>query len=99
MPVRACTVSFTDAGGVTHSVDVEAESLFEAAATGLARLKKDGWVEQVSSGARLEIAVREPSTRHVVSVRQLERWVNGVSRSPADTVRKARFRDLLKTTR
>ena len=31
--------------GITPGVDVEAETLYEAAGLGLARLKKDGWFE------------------------------------------------------
>ena len=60
---------------MTHSVDVEAETLYEAAALGIARLKKDGWTEGLGVGSRLEITVREPSTKHVISVQQLQRWI------------------------
>ena len=45
MPLRLCSVGFKSATGISHSVDVEAETLYEAAALGLARLKKDGWIE------------------------------------------------------
>ena len=57
MPVRLCSVGFKSAMGVSHSVDVEAETLYEAAALGLARLKKDGWIEGLGPGTRLEIQV------------------------------------------
>ena len=55
-------MSFKSPTGVTHGVDVEAETLYEAAGLGLARLKKDGWIEGLGPGSRLEIQVREPST-------------------------------------
>jgi hypothetical protein len=42
MPLRMCTVGFKATTGISHSVEVEAESLMEAAGLGLARLKKDG---------------------------------------------------------
>ena len=77
VPLRLCTVSFKSATGISHSVDVEAETLYEAAGLGLARLKKDGWVEGLGPGSRLEIAVREPSTMHSLTVQQLQRWANG----------------------
>src|SRR2546429_9602426 len=48
--LRACTVSFTGPSGIRHSVEVTAESLYEAAALGLSRLKQDGWVEQIAPG-------------------------------------------------
>ena len=45
MPLRASTVSFKSPTGITHGVDVEAETVYEAAGVSLARLKKDGWIE------------------------------------------------------
>jgi hypothetical protein len=56
-----------------HGVEVEAETLYEAAGMGLARLKKDGWMEGLGPGSRLEIQVREPSTLHSLTVQQLHR--------------------------
>lgn len=41
MPLRICTVSFKSPTGISHGVDVEAETLYEAAGLGFARLKKD----------------------------------------------------------
>ena len=41
VPLRPCLVSFTDSRGVQHSVEVTAETLFEAAALGVALLRKD----------------------------------------------------------
>jgi hypothetical protein len=41
MPARFCTVTFTDPSGVRHTVEVQAESLSEAAALGLAAWKRD----------------------------------------------------------
>lgn len=92
---RICTVSFKSPTGISHSVDVEAETLYEAAGIGLARLKKDGWIEGLGPGTRLEIAVREPSTMHVLTVQQLHRWVNGVTTSPAEVLRRTRVKHLL----
>jgi hypothetical protein len=93
---RLCTVSFTSATGISHSVDVEAETLFEAAGLGLARLKADGWVEGLGPGSKLQVDVREPSTSHTISVQQLQRWINNSVNSPAETLRKARLKTLLK---
>ena len=74
---------------------VEAETLYEAAGIGLARLKEDGWIEGLGPGSRLEIQVREPSTVHSLSVQQLHRWVDGVTTSPAEVLRRARVKQLL----
>lgn len=93
--VRLCTVSFKAATGISHSVDVEAGTLYEAAALGLSRLQSDGWVEGLGPGSRLEITVREPGTHHVLSVQQLQKWLNSVTPSPVDVLRKAKLKNLL----
>ncbi|HEX2459703.1 MAG TPA: hypothetical protein VHJ58_06100 [Vicinamibacterales bacterium] len=96
MPVRTCTVSFRSPSGIAHSVDVQAESLYEAAALGLGLLKRDGWIEGLGPATKLEIAVRQPAANHVVSVQQLERWLDSVTASPADVLRKAKLKQLLR---
>jgi hypothetical protein len=88
-------VSFKSATGITHAADVEAETLYEAAGLGLARLKKDGWIEGLGPGSRLEITVREPSTVHSLTVQQLHRWVNSVTTSPAEVLRRSKVKHLL----
>jgi len=44
---------------------------------------------------KLEMAVREPGSRHVLSVQQLQKWMNSVTTSPADVLRKAKLKQLL----
>lgn len=95
MAVRVCTVSFKSQTGISHAVDVEAETLYEAAGLGLARLKRDGWIEGLGPGTRLEIDVRAPGTRHSLTVQQLQRWVEGVTASPQEVLRRARVKQML----
>jgi hypothetical protein len=95
MPMRVCHVSFKSPTGITHGVEVEAETLYEAAGLGLARLKKDGWIEGLGPGSRLDIQVREPSTTHSLTVAQLHRWIDSGTISPADVLRRARVRQHL----
>ena len=95
MSTKACTVSFTGPSGVRHSVDVSADSLYEAAITGFSLLKQDGWVDPLAPGTRLEIQVRHPATTHSVSLAQLRRWVEGTAVSPDETLRKRKLKDLL----
>jgi hypothetical protein len=99
MALRLCTVGFKAATGISHSVEVEAETLYEAAALGLARLKSDGWVEGLGPGTRLEIVVRQPPTHHTLTVSQLQQWVNGTTSSPAETLKRSRLRHLLQVKR
>src|ERR1700730_3179913 len=52
-------------------------------------------VDNVASAAELEVEVREPATRHTVSVQQLRRWCDSIAASPAETIRKAKLKQLL----
>jgi len=59
MAVRTCIVGFADDRGIRHGVEVEAESLFEAAVPAVKRLRADQWVGQVGSATVLDVEVRE----------------------------------------
>jgi hypothetical protein len=95
MAAQTCTVSVTDSRGIRHSVEITAESLFEAAAMALAAFRKDGWTEPPGPATRLEIEVKPPVVRHTVTVQQLQRWLDGATTSPNETVRKKRLKSLL----
>ena len=95
MTTKTCAVSFTGPSGVCHSVEVSADSLYEAAVVGFSLLKKDGWVDPIAPGTRLEIQVRQPATTHTVSLAQLRRWAGGIAVSPDETLRKRRLKTLL----
>src|SRR5436190_2472517 len=57
-----CTGSLTGPSGVRHSVEVTAESIYEAAALGVSALKSDGWADAIAPGTEREVQVREPAT-------------------------------------
>jgi hypothetical protein len=93
--LQTCRINFTGPSGIRHSVDVIAESVYEAAAVGVSALKGSGWVDVVAPGTEIEIQVREPATRHRITLQQLLRWCDGIAISPDETLRKRRLRDLL----
>ena len=95
MALRTCTVSFTGPCGIRHSVDVSAESVYEAAALGVSALKASGWSDAVALGTELDIEVREPPTRHRLTVQQIHRWCDGIAVSPDETLKKRRLKQLL----
>ena len=95
MAVRACTVSFVGPSGVRVSVDVSAESVYEAAALGLSRLRRDEWADQIAPGTPIEITVREPTTTHSVSLAQIRRWCDGVAVSPDEVLKRKRVKALI----
>ena len=94
MPVRACTVSFTGPTGIRHSVEVMAETLFEAAGMGLAVLRKAEWIDPIAPGTKIEVRVKVPETIHSVTLMQLQRWCDGAG-APDEIIRKQKTKHLL----
>ena len=77
-----------------HSVDVDAETLNEAVCMAVVAFKKDPWLERVHSDTPLDVEVREPCTKHSLSLRAVERWLDGHG-TPADQARRARLKAML----
>lgn len=90
--VPICVVFFTDTESVRHSVEVEARSLYEAAALALAEFRSSGVVEEIGPATRLSIAVRRPETIHELAVGKVEAWLQSNAKSPAEQALKGRLR-------
>jgi hypothetical protein len=97
MADRACTVSFTDPRGIKHSVEVTADSLFEAAVLGVKTLRSGQWNDPPGETTVIEVEVRNPGVKHTVSLVHVSRWLNGASNSPAESMKKVKLRKLLAT--
>ena len=82
-----------------HTVDVTAQSVYEAAALALAAFSKHGWVEEVGPGTRLDIEIIEPAVTHTLLVGQLRTWLSRPAASPADQMRKQKLKALLPAPR
>ena len=95
MALRTCTVSFSGPSGIRHSVDVTAESIYEAAGLAVSALTSDGWADAIAPGTELEIQAREPATCHRITVQQIRRWCDGGAVGPDETLKKRRFKKLL----
>ena len=93
--LRACAVSFKDQRGIRHTAEVEAETLYEAAVFGIKRLREDPWLEPIGASTLLDVEVREPATKHSITLRQVERWLAGVTRSPRDASKRAKLKMML----
>jgi hypothetical protein len=93
---KRCQVTFEDLDGIRHSVTVEAESLYEAAALALQRLKRAGFIEQPPGPASaLHVDVLEPTVTHRITVGQLRRWLDLGSSNPMEEAKRKRLRELL----
>ena len=90
--MAACIVSFVDLDGIRHSVEVEAEGLYEASVLGLCAFRKH---ELEPRGlTQLEVEVRS-SVTHTLPVTKVQEWLQRGVRSPKEAVLKERLRTLL----
>ena len=95
MTVRSCSVSFKDVRGIRHSVDVEAESVYEAVVLAVRRFRQDPWTEPLGTATVLDVEAREPATTHSISLQQVERWLGGATSSPNEASKKAKLKMML----
>lgn len=90
--VASCIVSYLDTEGLRHTVEVEADSLYEAAALAIRTFRQhDCEPGQVST---LEVEVRS-SVIHTITPRKIYDWLNGGAKTPKEAVMKERLRGLL----
>ncbi len=96
MTLRACTVVIQDLNRTAHSLDVTAETLYEAIAQALAALRAHDWVGDIGKGlTTVTVKVRYPEVTHIVKIQDFENWLNNSCKSPAETVLKTRLRQML----
>jgi hypothetical protein len=90
---RTCRVSFVDEKGTRHTAEVVADSLYEAALTGLKAIS-EVWGEEPEVGTPIEVSIVPPV--HSVTLRQIKTWVEkSAPGSPKDVATKHRLRRLL----
>src|SRR5690348_16392927 len=98
MSISRCIVRLKDCHNTEHSVEVYAESLYEAVLRGLSRLQDVGWESDTNETIkRVEVEIHQEPTRHIVDVPKLLKWVQEDSMYPAQQTRKAKLRKLLGT--
>ena len=87
-----CIVSYLDTQGVRHTVELQADSLYEAGVLALQTFKQ----HDCEPGAlnSLEVEVRS-SVTHTITVKKIHSWLKGGARTPKEAVTKERLRELL----
>jgi hypothetical protein len=87
-----CIVSFVDTLGFRHTVEVQAESLFEAGVLAIRAFKQSncppGYVTE------LEVEIRSP-VKHIVTPKRIQEWLEGGAKNPKEAVMKEKLRALL----
>ncbi|MCW5983558.1 MAG: hypothetical protein KIT09_36040 [Bryobacteraceae bacterium] len=92
----SCTVSFVDPNQIRHSVDVMAESLFEAAILAL-RVFRTAKLLDCTPGtaAVFEVKVSSPAVTHTVSLRRVQEWLESSGKTPREQALKHRLCGIL----
>lgn len=94
MPYQRCTVSFTDGTGITHTVEVSAASLFEAAALAVAEFRRCEFADAaLGTATSLAITVHAPATTHTLRMSRLEAWLESGGKTPSEQALKVRLRE------
>ena len=88
-----CVVAYLDLSGIRHQVEVEAASMYEAAALAVKVFREhDCEPGQLS---QLEIEIRT-SVTHTLTVKKLREWLKGGAKTPKEVVIKDRLRELIR---
>jgi hypothetical protein len=53
------------------------------------------WLEKIGSATVLDAEVREPSTKHAITLQQVERSVAGATTNPNEASKKAKLKMIL----
>lgn len=100
--LKTCRVSCRDLDGVEHSVEVIAESLYEAVARGLRAFHASPWVGEIGEGlTAIMVEIREPAVPqkadviHHVRMKDFQDWLSRRGTTPAQVIAKDRVREIL----
>jgi hypothetical protein len=96
MTVRLCKVTIEDMDGVRHTVDVTAETLYEAVALGMAAIRIDDWVSGIAQGLNpVKVRVTNVAVEHEVRLMDFTKWLDRANGSPREMVERKRIRSIL----
>jgi hypothetical protein len=95
MAVRTCRVTCTDPRGVEHTIQVGAQTLYEAVAQALRIFREDAWCEDLGqSAASLVVKISQPAVEHRVRIKDFTNWLDSAGKTPAEMTMKSRLRDV-----
>jgi hypothetical protein len=96
MPVRSCRVSIKDMDGVKHTVEVTAETLYEAVALGLVAVRGNDWVMGIAQGLNvIEVSVVDVPIKHSVKLQDFNAWLERTAGAPREISKRQRIKSIL----
>jgi hypothetical protein len=82
--------------GVTHTVEVTAETLYEAVALGMAAIRTDEWVTGIAQGLNpVKVRVTNVAVEHEVRLMDFTQWLDRTGGSPREMSDRKRIRSIL----
>ena len=90
--MASCVVHYVDLDGLRHSVELEAESLYEAAVKAIVIFRQHGC--EPGTRGKLEVEVRT-SVVHTLTRDQIDEWLARGAKTPKEAVTKEQLRALL----
>ncbi len=89
-------MAFTGPEGIRHSVQVSAESVYEAAAAAVRLFREHGFLPVEPGPATvLEVTALEPEVTHAVRIDGLFRWLASSGKTPREQALKSRLRGMV----
>jgi hypothetical protein len=95
MPGRTCTVSFQGVSGGRQSIDVEADTLYEAVVIAVAASAKTSGAGPSATERRSTSKSGSRATRHSVTLGQVQKWLGSGGGSPYEVSKKAKLKMML----
>lgn len=96
MSIRTCKVTIRDLEGIDHTVDVTAETLFEAVALGMSAIRADRWTTDLPQGLNcVQVQVTNVPVKHEVRMRDFVAWLERASGSPRELSYRKRIKTIL----
>lgn len=94
MAVRSCRVTVHDLEGVAHTIDVTAESLYEAVAQGLVALRGNDWVAGIRQST-VKVSVTDVRVEHEVQFLEFTKWLERTNGSPREIIQRKKVRSIM----
>lgn len=96
--LRSCRVTIEDMAGVTHTVEVTAETLYEAVARGLTAIRGKDWAAGIAEGLNaVRVSVADVRVEHAVRMVDFKKWLEKPGGSPREVGQRQRIRAILGT--
>ena len=97
MALRHCKVTCADGEGIEHTVQVSAQTLYEAVAQALRVFREHAWCERDlrHSAASVVVQIPQPEIVHRVKISDFEAWLTSAGKSPAEMSLKSRLREIM----